>query len=280
MNASLAQAVDRAVDEGRGVLLLSAHLDDAVLSCGALLSRLGGRTPVTVVTVFTEAGQPPHTRAAQRYLEQCGAGDAAGLYVDRRREDVEVLESLGVEHVHLGVSDALFRRREVVPLLARLGRVAPETAHRYPTYRFDIAKGRVARGDRALLYQLEADLRAQADRIDAALVFGPIGVGRHVDHLLTRSLTERLGQRAAVLYSDFPYDMHDSPDANYLEANGLAPVTWDQDIDAKNALIKGYRTQAEALFPKGIPPPVPETYFVANSGFLADGKGGWHDSRG
>jgi LmbE family N-acetylglucosaminyl deacetylase len=262
VSSPLAERLEQAVAEGRGVLVLSPHLDDAVLSCGALLNWLAGRLPVTVATVFTEATSPPHTLSARAFLAQCAAGDAAVLYADRRQEDIDVLTGLGVEHVHLGVPDALFRRREVWPAVARLGRVVPEVVHRYPTYRLHIDKGRVAPGDRALVEGLDAVVRSLADRIDAALVLGPVGVGRHVDHLVTRSLTER--QRGqAVFYSDFPYDQQFSPDAAYLAAHRLTRVTWDQDMGARESLIRGYRTQVEALFPAGIPPAAAETYFMA-----------------
>ena len=257
----LTERLDDAVAAGRGVLVLSAHLDDAVLSCGALLSGLAGRTPVAVATVFTQAGPPPYTRAARLYLEQCAAGDAAALYADRRREDVEVLTALGVEPVHLGAPDALFRRRTVPPSVARLGRVVPEVVHRYPTYRFDIAQGWVSRGDRMLVDRLAADVRSLAYRMDAALVLGPIGVGRHVDHLITRAVVQRQPERA-VFYSDFPYDRWDSPPAGYLAAHRLTPVPWSRDLGARDALIAGYRTQVDALFPRGIPSAGPETYFM------------------
>ena len=51
----------------------------------------------------------------------------------------------------------------------------------------------------------------------------------------------------AVFYSDFPYCQQDSPDADYLTSHRLRPVTWDQDISAKERLIKGYRSQVGAL---------------------------------
>ncbi|SDN54817.1 PIG-L family deacetylase [Geodermatophilus sp. DSM 45219] len=254
--------LEEAMADGRPVLVLSAHLDDAVLSCGALLSTLARRTPVTVATVFSEAGPPPHTRAARAFLGQCTIGDAAELYAARQQEDVEVLAGLGVEHVHLGAPDALFRRREVPPPVARLGRAVPEVAHRYPTFRFDIARGRVSRGDRALVDRLGAQLRALAGRIDAAVVLGPVGVGRHVDHLLTRTLAERQ-PLPTVLYSDFPYDWRGAADVTDLGVGRLTAVTWDRDLDAKQVLIKGYRTQVAALFPDGVVPAVPETYFTA-----------------
>jgi predicted ATP-grasp superfamily ATP-dependent carboligase/LmbE family N-acetylglucosaminyl deacetylase len=261
MTDQLSALLEERLTGGRSVLVLSAHLDDAVLSCGALLSTLAERAPVTVATLFTEAGPPPHTRAARAFLGQCTIGDAAELYAARQQEDVEVLADLGVEHVHLGAPDALFRRREVPPSVARLGRAVPEVVHRYPTFRLDIALGRVSRGDRALVDRLDPRLRALADRIDAAVVFGPVGVGRHVDHLLTRTLAERL-PLPTVLYADFPYDWRNASDPALLDARRLTTVTWDRDLDTKQVLVKGYRTQVEALFPEGEIPSVPETYFL------------------
>jgi hypothetical protein len=42
-------------DTGAGVLMISPHLDDAVLSCGALFAHRSPRHPITVATVFTAA---------------------------------------------------------------------------------------------------------------------------------------------------------------------------------------------------------------------------------
>ena len=95
--------------------------------------------------------------------------DAEGLFAARQAEDGEVLVGLGVTWRHLGVIDALFRARRVPAGLDGLGRVVPELVHRYPTYRYDIAKGRVARADRALPRVLADEL---AD-LDAAGGAGP-----------------------------------------------------------------------------------------------------------
>lgn len=267
MSTELSERLEAAVRGGRAVLVLSPHLDDAVLSCGALLSRLAGRTPVTVATIFTEAGPPPYTRAARSFLRQCGATDATELYRRRQQEDADVLTGLGVDSVHLGIPDALFRRRAVGPAVARIGGVLPELVHRYPTYRFDIDKGRLSRGDRAVLDSAEVGVRRLTERLDPALVLGPIGVGRHVDHLIARALTERSPGRA-VFYSDFPYDLRHSPDAGYLAAHRLTAVRWEEDLPAKRSLIEGYRTQVGPLFGGGGPPLMPETYYVPAGGPL------------
>src|SRR5207342_3793161 len=121
---------------------------------------------------------------------------------------------LGVAWRHLGVTDALFRPRRMPPVLDGLGRRVPELAHRYPTYRYDIAKGRVSRGDRDLPRALAAALADGPADLAAAAVLAPVGVGAHVDHLITRSTAELLG-RPLVWYSDFPYDLRADVDGRY-----------------------------------------------------------------
>jgi len=149
------EGIARVLHDGAPAVFVSPHLDDAVLSCAALMRAMADVAPVTVVTLFSAAAPPPHTRAARTFLRQCGATDAAALFAQRRAEDVAVLDGLGVRHVHLGYSDALFRRRrDPSGLLGRVGRLLPELDHRYPTFRFDIDLGRVSRGDRELCEEI------------------------------------------------------------------------------------------------------------------------------
>jgi LmbE family N-acetylglucosaminyl deacetylase len=254
------EGVARVLHDRRPAVFVSPHLDDAVLSCAALMRTMAERAPVTVVTLFSAAGPEPHTRAARTFLRQCGATDAADLFAARRREDGAVLDGLGlgVRHVHLGHPDALFRRRrDPSGLLRRAGRVLPELDHRYPTFRFDIALGRVSRGDQELRAQLVAEV---TDLARGAVVFAPLGVGRHVDHLLARSVGEHLG---AVLYGDFPYTVRD-PAAEAVAAGGRRPWAWADGLAARQPAIAGYRTQVDALFPDGEIPLGPETYYPSS----------------
>lgn len=249
------------LSSGSPVLFLSAHLDDAVLSCGALISRLVQQGPLTVLTIFTEASPPPHTRAASSFLRQCGTERAATLFAARRDEDSEVLTGLGAHAVHLGVTDALFRPREIRGrTAARLGQWLPELVYRYPTYRFDIAKGRLSRGDRGLTKRLTADVDRVAGDRGVQLVFCPVGIGKHVDHLIARAVGVGL-DREVVYYSDFPYNLRWGPDAGFLTTHQLTPWSWDEGIADKEPLIRGYRTQADALFPDGRIPRRPEIYY-------------------
>jgi LmbE family N-acetylglucosaminyl deacetylase len=256
------------VEIGSNYLILSPHLDDAVLSCGALLTALADHSNVTVVTVFTEGAGPPHTRAAESFLGRCNATSVEQLYAERRREDRDILASLGVKAVNLGFCDALFRRREGRPAWSVLGRGLPELIHRYPTYRFDIAKGRISRGDRVLIEQVEASLLEIIARHTPELVFCPLGVGRHVDHLIVRGIvTSHLSE--VVYYSEFPYVMTEDSQTKFRRRRGLEPWVWDRMLHIKRNLIGAYRTQVHGLFPGGVIPVIPEVYYVPRSGVPA-----------
>jgi hypothetical protein len=98
--------------------------------------------------------------------------------------DEEVVGAACATAVHLGRRDALFRTRRPP---GALGRVLPELVHRYPTFRFDIARGRVAGAERDLARRIAEQVDALAAGSDAEVVLCPLGVGRHVDHVLVRS---------------------------------------------------------------------------------------------
>ncbi len=82
------------------ILVVSPHLDDAVLSLGATLAhhrRTGGE--VTVLTVF--AGDPSSTRPAGAWERRAGFVTAGASSAVRRREDIAACQVLDVTPVHL-----------------------------------------------------------------------------------------------------------------------------------------------------------------------------------
>jgi GlcNAc-PI de-N-acetylase len=234
--------------EPGSVAVLSPHLDDAVFSCGALLAYLVPRCRVTVVSVFTAAAPPPWSWPARRALRALGTGDAEELFGRRRAEDLEVLGGLGAEAVHLGFADALFRCSDP-------GRPA------YRTFRFDAARGRVAGCDTGLAAEVGARFGRIARGCGAGAVLAPLGIGRHVDHLIARRAASYLGLRT-IYYSDFPYSRTAGPDAGFVRRAGLVPHPWLSGRVENSRRIAGYRTQA-GLFPGGTVPTWPEVYWVA-----------------
>jgi LmbE family N-acetylglucosaminyl deacetylase len=83
----------------RPVLVLSPHLDDAVLSTGQFLC---GRPDITVATLF--AGVPPADIATD-YDRKCGFRDSSEAVTARRAEDIDALATLDVAATHLDFFD-------------------------------------------------------------------------------------------------------------------------------------------------------------------------------
>jgi O-antigen/teichoic acid export membrane protein/LmbE family N-acetylglucosaminyl deacetylase len=242
-------------------LVISPHLDDAILSCGALLSRLSPGHLVTVATLFTHSS-PHATLSARAFVRRCGYGRAEDLYRDRRAEDASTLDTIGVEIVHLGFLDALFRTK---PLVGRrrsspYARLLPGRLAMYPSYRRHIASGNVSPHDATTAAEVTAALD-EILRERADIVLAPTGIGGHVDHVLARDVAERCTSRPVVFYADLPYARDLGPDTAFLQRRALVPVVLTAGQREKRALVAGYATQVGSLFHRSIPD-LPETYFV------------------
>ena len=239
-------------------VVLSPHLDDAVLSCGNLLTALrpgpGTGQDLRVETFFTECADPP-TLSARAFLRQCGARSAAALYADRRAEDADVLSAQGVPFTHHGLQDALFRQRRGGRLRSAAGRALPELCHVYPTYRWHVARGVVSPVDAAVAH-VEHVVNGLAAAGPGTILLAPLGVGSHVDHVLVRDAAARSGA-VVVYYADVPYTSSHAPDRDFSTQHDLVRVVLPAR-PAKRDLVQGYRTQAAALFPTGVPELVDE----------------------
>ena len=225
------------------IVVLSPHLDDAALSCGSLMARAAVTTPVTVMTLFTTSEGRP-TLSARAFLHQCNARKAAALYAQRRAEDRMALRSIGVTSIHFGLPDALFRRRaSAYPRIART--LIPELDCVYPTFRLHISQGRVSPHDQRLLAELEQRVLLATTEND--LIIAPLGLGGHVDHVLTHQLGKALSRRRTVgWYADQPYALRGGEEV--LTPAGSERLEQEVDQIAKARLITWYGTQVAPLF--------------------------------
>ena len=83
-----------------GVVFLSPHMDDAVLSCGGTIHRLNRRkVPVEVVTVFTGSPTGELSPLAKWMHNAWGLPYNAVVY--RREEDRQAIASLGGRATYL-----------------------------------------------------------------------------------------------------------------------------------------------------------------------------------
>lgn len=159
-------------------VVISPHLDDAVLSIGGRMAAWAAEGPVVCVTVYSAGppldSVPPDMRQFADYATRCA-------------EDAAAAAAVGAEPRWLGHVEHAFRGR-------RLG--LPEV--------FSTPASRDGFTARAAIVDSLDAVRA----LDPARIVLPLGIGNHVDHvetvvsatdwLLARGLAER-----ALFYEDF-----------------------------------------------------------------------------
>jgi LmbE family N-acetylglucosaminyl deacetylase len=242
------------IEQGMPVVVLSPHLDAAVLSCGALLTYAVSRTPVTVVTFFTEGGQAPYTRSARRYLRQAGGRDADAVFQRRRDQDRTALEALGVTCVHAGLTEALFRRRPANLSPSKL-------THVYPFYRARATTGRIVAADAGMLREVREIIHRVAGS-GLSLLLAPLGVGGHVDHVLVRTAAQNSGAPVAY-YREAPGTRRGAAVEAFTYRHDLVETRWPEPAEAKAELIETYGMQSRKLFRGAGDPLASEVYYSA-----------------
>jgi LmbE family N-acetylglucosaminyl deacetylase len=154
-------------------VFISPHLDDAVFSCGGRIAQLVKEGPVLVLNLFT------------RYLADLKIHGAV-MGAQRHQEERDAAEFLGFESRSLGELDAPFRRKAY----RKLGNLF------HPPCQQDLD----------WLPGLRAKLFGMLSEIEFETLYVPLGIGWHVDHVLTYLAFESWpGKWPLQYYEDAPY---------------------------------------------------------------------------
>lgn len=270
MNKSFDLIAKKIIDKKIRCLFISPHLDDAILSCGGLIFYLNERkVPVTIMNVFSEGATKPYTLSARVHLYLTNHKSAKDLYRERRKEDKFVLGKLGLKSINLGFIEALYRKRKVGRVRLILGRILPEIIHVYRTYHFGILSGDISK-EKLLEEKISGKLRTQIGGHKNTLIFCPLGLGVHVDHILVRQACSNNFEKLIYWY-DFPYKDKKAETENFTNVHRLEKYLFDKNIKEKKGLISGYQSQIRTLFKKGIKLNS-EKYFVNSKVILNERK--------
>src|SRR5258708_1197390 len=236
---------------------ISPHLDDAMLSAGGLITHLGTKTKVTVVSIFTEGSEKPYTRAAKGFLRYCGYTDAKGLFAERRAEDARACQKAHAEFIHLNFLDGSFRERTKPNRVFQcLGKHIPELNHLYPLG-FKIIN--LAKDDLFLFEAVKEKLLQIVAKEKEYIVFCPLGSVKHMDHTLTRDICGSTFKNL-IFWSDYPYSLRSHETKKLLEKLQVQEFVWDKNLEQKKELIKFYKTQLPSL-PKDVLDVKEEKYY-------------------
>jgi LmbE family N-acetylglucosaminyl deacetylase len=222
-------------DPSGAVVVLSPHLDDAVLSCWSVLTSDDHVQPVNVF------GKPPPPGTLTRYDRICGARDSSEHVRERVAEDARALESAGRAPVNMPFLDRQYRRPWQTPSLADLDRRLADAVPRVRELYAPAGLGFAPQPDHELVRRLAvASARAgirlwlYAD-LPYAVTFGwPQWVTRaeEYEHLDVDALWEQLEQ--------------DVPGIGGIRSARVVRLPPDE-AERKLAAMQEYRTQFAAL---------------------------------
>ncbi len=238
-------------------IFLSPHLDDAVLSCGMLLHQLSRcHKKISVITIFTQADPQITTAFTKRFVAKCGYVRAKSLFNQRKREDQMAMSLLKANCIHLGFKDAAWRTNKLSSKPLYPGR------HR-------LFSGKPRLQDNILAFQVTRALEIYKSRWHqaGALLFAPLGIGGHVDHVITQKIAA--GFKLPVFYwEDFPYNLNLVNREQFLVQHHRFKQLFslNREILTKRRLVGLYKSQLPSLFPEGIIPYWAEKYYQESRG--------------
>lgn len=215
-------------------LIVSPHLDDAVLSAGATLAMLASsRNTLPVATVFAGLPEGPLSGVAKAFHNDCGQSDNA--IAERRDEDKAAMAVLGAEPVHLGFLDAVYRRRSDGEWLCD---------HDRAMFTVDPIQETV------LYTEIAASLFEIVERTRPDALLTCAAIGGHVDHVLTRKASALAAQKAGVgllLWEDLPYGIGQRSPVS--DATRWRPSLSMESWTVKWQAISCYPSQLRMLWP-------------------------------
>jgi len=216
------------------VLIVSPHLDDAVLSCFALLT---GPAPADVLTVFAGAPAPPRVAWSERAM---GFADSDATMAARRAEDARALDGLARATYTMDLLD-----EDYIDLPRPPGE-AYAVRKRVSAWVGENPGGRVAVP--ACAGRVRGRIGARLERL-----LGERGkVTQHPDHVFVRdALVELVGDGdldELLLYEELPYLWHGDAAAESRRVARRTNATLTQlelrvDRQAKASRIARYASQ-------------------------------------
>lgn len=215
-------------------LVISPHLDDAVLSCGTWLAARPG---ATVLTLFAGAPRDPSRRTD--WDAQSGFASAGEAIAERRREDAQALALLDATPRWLDFTDGQYGESSSVEMLAAalctvLRDLRPGTVL-YPLGLFH-ADHRLAHDAAVVALQGLGDLRITAHAYEDVPYRGMPGV-----------LQQRLAELADIGLQATPV-RHDAVPAAAAGDRGA-----DDRAARKARAVAAYVSQLRAFAPGGLP---------------------------
>lgn len=229
-------------------VFLSPHFDDAILSCGALISWLRKmKKTVYIITLFTKVSSKPYSPQAVDFLNRCNVQNADKLFELRKKENDNVGIKTGIHIINLKFEDAAWRKNGN-------GFIYHNAEAQF--------SGKISSRDKNTQSTIEKEIKIITENLKSKYVLlAPLGIGGHADHVIARKIAKNFDN--PVYWEDFPYNLDTIKRKKLFENNSNFQPIFDvrTKLKEKSTLIRLYSSQINLLFPNGSIPVVAEKYY-------------------
>lgn len=225
---------DLAAIDGYKHVYLSPHLDDAALSCGGRIASQAARGERMLVITLCTASPPaegPFSALARQFHADWGLTPDQ-VVTARLAEDRQAMERLGCDYHWAGMLDAIYRYPQAY--------TSRESLFNTPA------------PDDPLFQDLQQFVAALRDRAPGATFYAPLGVGSHVDHLITFAAAGQALGDALRFYEDIHYVLQPGALERRMAALDRPldseTIAIDAVLEQKIAAVGAYASQLGELF--------------------------------
>lgn len=204
-------------------IFLSPHLDDIVLSCGAMVDHLNSTGHQSEIWTFF-AGDPPKGRFSP-FAESLHKRWALpeNPVATRRLEDIAACKVLNAAPRHFEIPDCIYRTNgDSTPLITKEDDLY-QTIPSQQVYLVDFIV--------QLLNTLPKDV----------VLVSPISIGNHVDHRIVRAAVDLLSNKQIFFYKDYPYHVKTIDFSDFGFLANLRPINFDITQTNINHWIKAIK---------------------------------------
>ena len=208
------------------IFYISPHYDDAVGSCGARMSRDKMENEVNLITVFSEI-KKPFSEYANMLHAYWNLKDPLS---DRKNENIHVCKFLEINNIMLGFFDSIYRTFN--------------NEYIYPSQESIFSK--VSPLDSELIENIKNAILRYITKED--LIFFPLGVGSHVDHIIVSEVGKILKSEnyKVSFYLDFYYT---GMLPEMCESLDEVKIKFDSNfVNDKINAVKLYKSQVHMLY--------------------------------
>jgi len=201
-------------------IFLSPHPDDVIWSCGDLIiSLLSNKKPVKIITLFDGEEE-------MGFFNKEQWRNVANPEI-RIKENKQAMEYLSLKNISFHLNDASLRKDSKGQFI-------------YSTID-EIFKKNHSENEKILQFIIR---KLKEFHRENYIYYAPLGIGNHIDHIITRRAILNINPSYLYWYREFPYD-HSLLKENFQES---LPLSEDIDYDKWIKICLFYKSQIRYIF--------------------------------